>query len=75
MAVPFLTTNGDLKTLGDLEFGPGSLINSCAISKPASTHQHISSSSGKIRAPGSAVAKTPSEAQSFSISDKKSAVQ
>ena len=75
MAVPFLATNGNLKTLGDLEFGPGSPINSRAISKPASTHQYISCSSENIRDPGSTVSKTPSEAQSLSISDKKSAVQ
>ncbi|KAF2557102.1 hypothetical protein F2Q68_00015103 [Brassica cretica] len=44
-------------------------------SRPASTHQYICSSSGNIRAPGSTTSKTPSEAQSFSISDKKPAVQ
>ena len=51
MAVLFLAKNGDLKTLGDLEFGPGSSIISHVISKPASTHQHISSSSDAIRSP------------------------
>ncbi|KAF3530996.1 hypothetical protein DY000_02040971 [Brassica cretica] len=46
------------------------------VPNPASTlHKCISPSSGNIRAPGSAVFKTPSEAQSFSIFDKKSAVQ
>ncbi|KAF3508389.1 hypothetical protein F2Q69_00006041 [Brassica cretica] len=41
--------------VGDLEFGLRSLMNSCALSRPASTHQSTSSSSGNIRAPGSTV--------------------
>ncbi|KAF3540595.1 hypothetical protein F2Q69_00023293 [Brassica cretica] len=40
-------------------------------SRPASTHQYISSSSGNIRAPGTTVSKMPTEAQSFSVFGKK----
>ncbi|KAF3553676.1 hypothetical protein F2Q69_00013626 [Brassica cretica] len=64
-----------METLGDPELHPEPHHKIHASIKPASTHQHISSSSGNIRAPGSAVSKTPSQAQSFSIFEKKSAVQ
>ena len=39
MAIPFLATNGDLKTIGDLEFGLRSLMNSRALFFSASTHK------------------------------------
>ncbi|KAF3493661.1 hypothetical protein DY000_02052829 [Brassica cretica] len=73
-----LSQTPTMETPWDLELDPEPPTKHCANLRTcfyASCSSAQASSSGITKAPGSAISMTPSESPSFSIFDKKSAVQ